>query len=93
MDLKKHIWPFGYEPARITPGLWRHNKNIITFKLVLDEFGIKQNRKEDAQNLITALQERYEVAQDWTGSLYSGITLNWDYNAKIMDIFIKGCVK
>ena len=39
--LKRHLQPFGYEPAPITPGLWRHNKNGITFTLVVDNFGIK----------------------------------------------------
>ena len=39
--LKEHLQPFGYEPALITPGLWRHNKNGITFNLVVDDFGIK----------------------------------------------------
>ena len=41
MALKEHLQPFGYEPAPITPVLWRRNKNGITFTLVVDEFGIK----------------------------------------------------
>ena len=60
-DLKKHLHPFGYEPAPITPGLWRHSKNKTTFTLVVDEFGIKYKRKEDTQHLINVLQEKYEV--------------------------------
>ena len=43
--LKGHLRPFGYEPAPITPGLWRHNKNVITFTLVVDDFGIKYKSK------------------------------------------------
>ena len=39
--LKEHLQPFGYEPAPITPGLWRQNKNGINFTLVVDNFGIK----------------------------------------------------
>ena len=39
--LKENLRSFGYEPAPITPGLWRHNKNGITFTLVVDDFGIK----------------------------------------------------
>ena len=43
--------------------------------------------------LIHALQEKYEITQDWTGSLYSGITLNWDYKADILDISMPKYVK
>ena len=52
--------------------------NIITFTIVVDDFGTKYLRKEDSQQFINSLQEKYEVTQDWKGSLYSGITLNLD---------------
>ena len=44
--LKEHLRAFGYDPAPITPGLWGHNKNGITFILVVKDFGIKYKRKE-----------------------------------------------
>ena len=91
--LKEHLQPFGYEPAPITPGLWHHNNNGITFNLVVNNFGMKYMRKEGELHLINALQEKYEITQYWTGSLYSGITLNWDYNTGILDISIPGYVK
>ena len=37
-------------------------------------------------HLIHALQDKYEITQYWTRGLYSGITLNWDYKAGILDI-------
>ena len=43
--------------------------------------------------LMHALKEKYDITQDWTGSLYSGITLNWDYKAGIMDISIPWYLK
>ena len=55
--LKEYLCPFGYEPVPITPGLWRHNNNEITFTVVVEIFGIKYQRKEDALQLIHALQE------------------------------------
>ena len=55
-DLKEHLRPFGYEPEPITPGLWFHNKNGITFTLVVDNFGIKYNIKEDTMHLIHTIQ-------------------------------------
>ena len=91
--LKEHLQPFGYEPVSITPGLWLHNKNVIKFTLVFDNFEIKYKRKYDAMHLIHALQEKYEITQDWTGSLYSGITLNWGYKSGILDISMPGYLK
>ena len=50
--LKKPLRPFVYKPAQITPGLWCHNKNGITFNLVVDYFGIMYQRGEDDHHLI-----------------------------------------
>ena len=44
-------------------------------------------------HLIHVLQEKYEITQNWTWSLYSDITLNWDFKAGIMDIYMKGYAK
>ena len=43
--INKSFLPVVYEPAPITLGLFRHNRNIITFQLVVDSFGIKYKRK------------------------------------------------
>ena len=32
-----------YTPIRTTPGLW---KNLISFRLILDDFGVKYEKKE-----------------------------------------------
>ncbi len=29
--------------------------------------------------LVSSLQEHYSVAVDWTGSLFYGVKLTWDY--------------
>ena len=74
--VKEDLRPFGNDPAPITPGLWRYNNNGIIFTLVVDDFGIKYQRKEDALHLIHETPKIYEITQYWTGSLYSGITLH-----------------
>ena len=89
----KHLRTFGYDPAPITPELWLQNKNGITFTLVVGDFGIRYERREDAIHLINAPQERYKITQDCTKSLYSGITLNWEYKAIILDRYMPGYVK
>ena len=73
--LKVHPLTFGYSPAPIIPVIWRHKTNVILFTLVVYNFGIKNQSKEDLQHIINGPKEKYEVNQDWTGELYSGITL------------------
>jgi hypothetical protein len=34
---------------------------------------------ENADHLLNALKEDYEVTEDWAGKLYCGISLDWDY--------------
>jgi hypothetical protein len=54
----------------------------ITFCLVVDDFGIKFTDKADFEHLKTALEEYYTVAVDYTGSLFCGIKLTWDYQRR-----------
>ena len=56
-ELEEHLCPFEYEPVPITPELFCHNKNLITFILVVNEFGIISQRIEYSQHLINSLQE------------------------------------
>ena len=55
--LKEYLRPFGYEPAPITPGFFFHNKNRITFRPVVEDFGIIYQRRADAIHLLNPLQE------------------------------------
>jgi hypothetical protein len=65
---------------RITHILWTHSHRPVQFSLVVDDFGVKYVGKQHADHLMNALQEIYEVSEDWEGKLYCGITLNWDYD-------------
>jgi hypothetical protein len=42
-------------------------------------FFIKYEKKEDADHLIASIKSTYRLIKDWTGNLYCGITLDWDY--------------
>jgi hypothetical protein len=83
----------GYHQTKFTPGLWRHVTCPIQFTLVVDDFGVQYVGKEHAQNLIDALDTDYIVSKDWTGGLYCGITLKWDYENQHVDLSIPGCIK
>ena len=77
--LKLHLAKFGYEPAPITPGLWRQQNFPLHFSLVVDDFRIKYERPEDITHPLDALKTIYKISEDWDGTLYCGLNLGWDY--------------
>ena len=77
--LKKRLAPHGYYELPHTPGLFKHISLPIQFTLVVDGFGVKYVGQQSVDHLINALRQDYEINTDWSGSLYCGITLNWNY--------------
>jgi hypothetical protein len=53
--LQKRLKPFGYHPARHTPGLWLHTTKPNAFSLVVDDFAVKYVTEADAHHLRNAL--------------------------------------
>jgi hypothetical protein len=90
--LQTRLAPFGYYPARHTPGLWLHNTRLISFTLVVDDFTVKYVGKQHAEHLRNALLKTYELTTDWAGTVYSGVTLKWDYKNRTCDISMPGYV-
>ena len=91
--LRRKLAPFGYHECANTPGLWRHESRPITFTLVVDDFGVKFINKSDADHLITSIKTTYSLTEDWTGNLYCGISLRWDYVGRTVDISMPGYIK
>ena len=91
--LKKRMAQHGYFEVPHTPGLWKHVRRPVQFTLVVDDFGIKYVGDEHFEHLINALKEHYDVTIDKEGKLYCGITLDWDYNKRTLDISMPGYVK
>ena len=77
--LKLYLSRFGYEPAPITPGLWRHQTFPLQFSMVVYDCGIKCERQEDITHLLDAIKTIYKISDDWDGKLYCGLNLEWDY--------------
>jgi hypothetical protein len=90
--LQTRLAPFGYYPARHTPGLWLHKTRPILFTLVVDDFAVKYVGKQHAEHLRNALLWTYELTTDWTTTVYSGMTLKWDYDKRTCDISMPGYV-
>jgi hypothetical protein len=90
--LQTRLAPFGYYPPRHTPGLWLHEIWPISFTLVVDDFAVKYVGKHHAEHLRNTLLRAYQLTTDWTATVYSGMTLKWDYTTRICDISMSGYV-
>ncbi len=84
--LKKRLARHGYSECTHTPGLWTHTWRPITFVLVVDDFGVKYTGREHALHLAAALKENYDITTDWSGSLFLGITLTWNYKKRTVQL-------
>ena len=91
--LAKRLAEFGYYQVQHTHGLWKHTWRPIQFTLVVDDFGVEYVGKEHADHLISALRAHYPVSIDWEGKLYCGMTLEWDYNKRTVDISMPNYIK
>jgi hypothetical protein len=78
--LKTRLAHHGYFEVPHMPGLWKHISRPVWFNLCADDFGIKYIGDD---NLRT---ETYDIVEDWIGNLYCGITLNWNYAQRYVDI-------
>jgi hypothetical protein len=90
--LQTRLAPFRYYPARHTPGLWLHKTRPIYFTLVVDDFTVKYVGKQHADHLRNALLKTYELTTDWAATVYSDMTLKWDYTNRTCDISTPGYV-
>jgi len=77
---------FGYTECVNTPGLWKHETQPISFTLVINNVGVKYVSKNNVDHLIASIEMTYTLTEDWTGNLYCGITLEWDYVNQHVDI-------
>ena len=92
--LRCKLEPHEYLEHENTPGLWYHKTRPISFTLVVDNFGVKYIGKEHVDHLILCLkQSKYKLSEDWTGNLYCGISLNWNYKAGYVDISMPEYIK
>lgn len=90
--LHKRLSPHDYYKCANTPGLWWHEWRPISFTLVVNDFGVKYVGKEHADHLVQCISEKYKLVEDYTGDLYCGITLKWNYQKRTLDISMPGYV-
>ena len=85
--LRERLARHGYFEQPHTPGLWKHTSRPIWFNLCVDDFGVKYIGDDNLKHLFAALRkETYEIVEDWSGDLYCGISLDWNYDKRYVDI-------
>ena len=67
--LRKRLAPHRYYKCKNTPGLWKHMSRPISFTLVVDDFSLKYERKEDIDHLIKCIKQKYQLTEDWAYDL------------------------
>jgi hypothetical protein len=89
---QQRLVPYGYYPAWHTPELWLHKTRSIAFTLFVDDFTFKYVGKDNAHHLHNSLLRHYDITTDWGGTVYSGMTLKWDYQKHTCEISMPGYV-
>ena len=65
----------------------------ISFTLVVDGFGIKYSGKEHVHHLIQVLKQDYKIEEDWRGTRYIRLTVDWDYRRREVHISMPGYIE
>jgi hypothetical protein len=90
--LQAHLATYGYLPVLHTAGLFCHTTRPVTFCLTVDDFDIKYVGQDNAKHLFAALQDIYTITLDWSGTKYCGLALDWNYEARTVDMSMPGYV-
>jgi hypothetical protein len=88
--LEKRLAKVGYHQSKIVPGLWTHETRDTCFTLVVDDFAIKYTKQEDAEHLINAIKQDYNITIDWDATKYIGLTIEWDYTNQKVHLHMPG---
>jgi hypothetical protein len=91
--LQRRLALDGYRPTKHTHVLWKHKTRPVWFSLVVDDFGIKYIRRDNAEHLMVAIWKKYDISSDWTGSAYCGLKIEWDYTNATVDLYMPGYIK
>jgi hypothetical protein len=90
--LEKRFNKRGYHQSKLVPGLWKHEWQPVKCTLVVDDFGVKYVGKEHALHLKATLEDNYGVTTEWDGKRYIGITRNWDYERRQVNLSMPGYI-
>jgi hypothetical protein len=91
--LQRNLAKDGYHPTTHTHGICTHETRPISFSLVVDDFGVTYVGREQAEHVMACIRKNYNISSDWNGSAYCGLTLDWDYENRTVDLSMPGYIK
>jgi hypothetical protein len=91
--LQRNLAKDGYQPTQHTHGLWKHDTRPISFLLVVNDFGVKYVGREHAEHLMECIKKNYNISSNWKCSAYCGLTLDWDYKNRTVNLSMPGYIK
>jgi hypothetical protein len=91
--LQRNLTKDGYRPTTHTHGLWTHDTRPISFSFVVDDFRVKYIGREHAEHLMACIKKNYNISSDWNGTAYCGLTLDWTYQDRKVDLSMHGYIK
>jgi len=54
---------------------------------------VKYINKDDVEHLASILRQNYEIDIDWEGTLYLGLTIDWDYTERKVHLSMPGYIE
>jgi hypothetical protein len=91
--LQRNLAKDGYRPTQHTHCLWKHDTRPLSFSLVVEDFGVKYVCRKHTEHVMTCIKKNYNISSDWKGSAYCGLTLEWDYENRTVDLSMPGYIK
>jgi hypothetical protein len=59
----------------------------------VEDFGVKYVGREHAEHLMACIRKKYNISSDCNGSAYCGLTLDWDYKKRTVNLSLPGYIK
>eukprot|EP00957_Ditylum_brightwellii_P009045 683598-Ditylum_brightwellii.AAC.1 len=87
-QLAQHLEKHSYLLVKISTGLFKHVTRKTVFALCVDDFGVKFLNNEDADHLIATLKQYHNISINWDGCKYCGLTFEWSYDGKYVDVSV-----
>ena len=85
-NLSKILHEEGYFPIINSQDMWKHKTRRTLFCLSVDGFGVKYYTRDDALHLQRTLEKYYTCSIDWTETNDLGLTLEWKFHKKYVNI-------
>jgi hypothetical protein len=91
-QLLQNVWHHLVTTQPGTPRDYGYTRLDLSLSRRRRRFAVKYVGKQHVEHLRNALLRAYELTTDWTATVYSGMTLKWDYNKRTCNISMPGYV-